>query len=72
MPQKNVDREFVHCVNCSHATFMQWFDNPIIAVCDIFHERMVGEANRICRHFNSSGITDVNQIVIQHFDSYDT
>ncbi len=72
MSQKINDKGFVHCVNCTHAKFMQWYENPIIAECDIYHERMVGEAHRICRHFQSSGITDVNQLVIQHFDSYDT
>lgn len=61
-----------HCVECRHATFMQWFENPIIAVCEILHERMVGEARRSCKFFEPSGITDIGQLNIQHFDHYDS
>ncbi|MBQ7495484.1 MAG: hypothetical protein IJT75_07040 [Bacteroidaceae bacterium] len=71
MAQKNNERGFVRCVECKHATYMQWFENPIIAECQVHHERMVGEARRICKSFEPSGVVDVSQISIQHFDHYD-
>jgi len=69
MAIKSKDSNFVKCINCRHAKFMQWFENPIIAYCKLFHQRQVAEAKRNCRDFVPSNIKDPE---ITHYDSYDT
>lgn len=68
---KQRNGEGIRCVECKHATYMQWFENPIIAECALLNERMVGEARRNCKLFEPSGISDISQLNIQHFDHYD-
>lgn len=72
MAVKTNEKGFVRCVECKHATYMQWFENPIIANCNFYHERLVGEARRICKFYEPSGKVDVGQLEIQHFDHYDS
>lgn len=59
----------VSCRNCAHATFMQWFKNPVIAYCDAFDERMVADSQHRCKLFEYRDNSDRE---IQHFDHYDT
>ena len=57
----------IRCIDCKNADFMQWFDNPIIAHCHEYEERMVAESKHLCADFIPSG---VKSPVIQHFDHY--
>ena len=72
MPVKNTSREFVNCLGCKHAHLMQWFDNPIVAECEVRHERMVAEAKMYCSSFAPSGVRDRRLLEIEHFDHYDS
>jgi hypothetical protein len=45
---------------------MQWFENPVVALCDINNDRQVAEAKRQCKWFEASA----EEPVIEHFDSY--
>ena len=67
--KKTVERESVYCLRCKNAIFMQWFQNPIIAQCNIHNERFVANAHRICGDFLPSNNPNPD---IQHFDSYET
>lgn len=67
MASKNLESQFVKCIDCKHARFMQWFQNPVIAVCLTHNERQVAEAKRLCHTFAPSN----KEPDIQHFDSYD-
>ena len=70
MPSKNnSERDFVRCIDCRKATFMQWFENPVIALCKDQNERLVAASRRLCRGFVPSGNANPE---IQHFDHYDT
>lgn len=71
MAAKGEEREFVRCAMCRHATFMQWFQNPIVADCHHLNERMVAESRRVCKFFEPSGAKELSDITIQHFDHYD-
>ena len=62
------DRDFVRCLDCKHATFRQWYENPIVAQCSIFNERMVAQSNRLCKEFAPSRNAHPD---IEHFDNYD-
>ncbi|MBQ6434268.1 MAG: hypothetical protein IJJ94_10060 [Bacteroidaceae bacterium] len=66
MAIKNSDNAFVKCIECKHATFMQWFENPVIAICDVTKQRQVAQAKRLCQSYAESGV----EPDIQHFDSY--
>ncbi|MBQ9286502.1 MAG: hypothetical protein IJ209_09545 [Bacteroidaceae bacterium] len=66
MASKNSDSLFVKCIDCTHASFMQWYDNPIIAQCKLHNDRQVACAKRICQSF-APATTRPN---IEHFDSY--
>ena len=69
MASKNTsEREFVRCLECRYATFMQWFENPIVAQCSQLEERMVAQSNRICKLYSPSGNQHPE---VKHFDSYD-
>ena len=49
---------------------MQWFENPLIAVCGENQERQVAETKRDCKQFVPiTGEDDLPPL--QHFDSYD-
>lgn len=67
MASKSKDDIFVKCISCTHASYMQWFENPIIADCHILHERMVAESKRVCKLYNKSSITNPE---VTHYDSY--
>lgn len=68
MALKNKDDRFVKCIDCTHAKFMQWYNNPIIAECDTFKERMVAESRRICKSFIPSAVSNPE---VTHYSSYD-
>ena len=67
MALKNNERNFVQCIRCKHGKFMQWLENPLIALCEVTKERQVAEAKRQCRLF----VETTDEPIIQHFDSYD-
>ena len=58
----------IRCRNCSHATFMQWFKNPVIAYCDIREERMVADSPHLCNLFVYRDNSDRK---ITHYDHYE-
>lgn len=62
------DKDFICCLECKHGIFMQWYQNPIVAYCREFHERMVAQAPRTCPLFKPSGIENLE---IHHFDRYE-
>ncbi len=62
------EREFVKCLDCRHGSFMQWYENPIVAYCDVFKERSVASSRRLCKMFVPSHVA---QPKITHYDSYD-
>ena len=63
-------REYVQCIHCKKAkALMQWFNNPIIAVCSETEERQVAETNRLCKLYVRA--REEEQPALQHFDSYD-
>lgn len=66
MAAKFTSKDFVQCISCKHATFMQWWNNPVIAKCQLLHERQVAEAKRICRQYTPTSATPE----IEHFESY--
>lgn len=66
MAIKNIERDFVQCIRCKHGKYMQWFENPVVALCDINNERQVAEAKRQCKWYEASA----EEPVIEHFDSY--
>lgn len=47
---------------------MQWYDNPVIALCHEQDERFVAASRRLCKGFVPSGNSHPD---IQHFDHYD-
>ena len=59
--------KMVKCLNCKHATYKQWFQNPIIALCELKRSREVAEANRICKEF----VERYNKPTIEHYDEYE-
>lgn len=70
MATKNYpEREFVRCIDCKKATFMQWFENPVIALCSDQNERLVAASRRLCRGYVPSENPNPD---VQHFDHYDT
>lgn len=64
---KNQDHNFVRCLNCKHATFMQWYENPVVAYCSVAKERLVANSKRVCKMFVESGVTHPQ---IEHHDDY--
>ena len=66
--KKSSEKGFVFCMECRHATFMQWFENPVITQCHVHNERFVAQSNRNCKDFEPSNVAEPE---IQHFDSYD-
>lgn len=65
---KNTNKENkIRCIDCAHATYMQWFENPIIAMCNMRNERMVAESEHICGMYQDAG---PRKPEIQHFDCY--
>ena len=66
--KRREDDEFVQCLQCSHANFMQWFTNPIIAYCHTLKQKQVAESRRICKHFVPSGNPEPD---IVHYDHYE-
>ncbi len=67
MAVKNYESSFVKCIDCKHAKFMQWYENPIIAECMLHKERQVALAKRLCSLFAPSNA----EPEVLHFDSYD-
>lgn len=57
----------VQCLNCKHATLMQWFKNPIIAQCAAHNDRQVAESKRICKEFAAR----TDEATVTHYDSYE-
>ncbi|MBO4906485.1 MAG: hypothetical protein J5486_05565 [Bacteroidaceae bacterium] len=68
MAIKNDNDRFVRCIDCIHGSFMQWFENPIIAQCDVFKERMVAQSRRLCKDYVPSGKSNPE---VTHFDHYE-
>ena len=67
---KELVRDYVQCIHCKKATaLMQWFKNPIIAVCGETDERQVAETNRLCKLYVRANEDEMP--TLQHFDSYD-
>ncbi len=67
---KELVRDYVQCIHCKKATaLMQWFKNPIIAVCGETNERQVAETNRLCKLYVRANEDEMP--TLQHFDSYD-
>lgn len=64
MAENNI---FVQCINCKRATFQQWFDNPVIATCNVNNEKQVAATRRICKEFRKR----LDEPQITHHDSYD-
>lgn len=62
------EREFVRCMECRHATFMQWYENPIVANCSQLGERTVAQSNRVCKLFAPSGTAHP---AVTHYENYD-
>ena len=56
----------VQCRYCKHAALMQWWDNPIIAQCDVTGEREVAETKRLCETFEKR----VKAEIVEHFNQY--
>ena len=56
----------VKCINCKHATYKQWFQNPIIAMCMLKMSKEVAESNRICKEYAERR----GQAEVEHLDSY--
>ena len=67
---KNEDRLYVQCLQCKNASaFLQWFSNPIIAVCGERGDRQVAATKRICKLFIRAKNEELPPV--QHFDHYD-
>ncbi len=58
----------VSCIHCKHGTFKQWFHNPIICQCNVFNEKFVAEARRICNDFEAR--SEGKPIEVAHLDHY--
>lgn len=67
MAAKQNQSSSVQCIDCQWAKLMQWFENPVIALCERRDERQVAATRRFCKDF----IKRTTQPTIQHFDSYD-
>jgi hypothetical protein len=68
VPKKKTNKDTNKCITCKHASFKQWFDNPVIALCEVAHgERFVAEIRRVCPNYEE---TD-KEPVIEHHDHYD-
>ncbi len=66
--KRSNERLAVKCINCRHATFKQWFQNPVIAFCQLQGgETAVAEIRRSCYLFQPATATPV----IEHLSSYD-
>ncbi len=57
----------VTCISCKHATYKQWFRNPVIAFCKLRDSREVAMAKRICKEY----VERHDEPVIEHFDKYE-
>ena len=60
------EQEMVKCINCKHATYKQWFQNPIIAMCLVKMSKEVAESNRICKDYAER----IGPPEVEHLDSY--
>ena len=54
-------------MNCKNATFMQWYENPVVAYCSVVRERLVANSKRVCKMFVASGVANPE---IEHHDDY--
>lgn len=54
------------CIDCKHATLKQWYNNPVIALCERTGERYVARASNVCRMFEKCNTTKN----IEHYDKY--
>ena len=61
-------KSLARCFRCKHAVFMQWLENPIIAECQIRHERFVAMIDRQCPLYEMSYIEEPE---IAHYDHYE-
>lgn len=70
MPSPNPSSQpiLISCRTCAHATFMQWFENPVIAQCAMFGDRQVADSMRRCKQYH---YRDNSDRPVQHFDSYE-
>ncbi len=59
-------QEMVKCINCKHATYKQWFQNPVIATCMLKMSKEVAESKRICKEYAER----MGPPVVEHLDSY--
>lgn len=55
------------CMDCVHATLMQWGNDPIIADCKAFECREVARPQRYCDRFEKEAELPKP---IQHFPKY--
>ena len=54
-------------MNCKNATFMQWYENPVVAYCSVLKERLVANSKRVCKMYAASGVANPQ---IEHHDDY--
>ena len=57
----------VCCISCKHATYKQWFNNPVIAFCGLHNSREVAMSKRVCKDFTERP----GEPVIEHLDKYE-
>jgi hypothetical protein len=69
LQSSNTEKEkvLVHCLECAHGVFMQWFDNPVVAYCRETEERQVAMSPRLCPNYRRSLAAEPE---IHHFDCY--
>ncbi len=65
--EKMAEQTMVNCIKCKHATYKQWFRNPVIAFCAIRNSREVAMSNRICKEYTER----MGEPVIEHLDKYE-
>ena len=60
--------EFVQCLHCKHATaYYQWYENPVIAQCEIHDDRQVAQTKRVCKTY----VERFGEPEIHHFDHHE-
>ena len=61
------NEETVQCLHCRFATYKQWFQNPVVALCSVRGDKQVAATKRVCKYYKERP----DEPVIEHFDSYD-
>lgn len=60
------EKKNCECLTCAHGSYIQWMNNPIIAICSINKDRQVAEAKRVCKEY----VPSKKEPVVTHYDSY--